>query len=49
MAKIAFKSDNQGQLQLLPPSLDELIPATHPVRVLNNIVDRLDVGQVLAS
>ena len=49
MAKIAFKSDNQGQLQLLPPSLDELIPATHPVRVLNNIVDRLDVGKVLAS
>ncbi len=23
MAKIAFKSDNQGQIQLLPPSLDE--------------------------
>ncbi len=38
MAKIAFKSDNQGQFQLLPPSLDELIPATHPVRVLNSIV-----------
>ena len=49
MAKIAFKSDNQGQIQLLPPSLDELIPATHPVRVLNSIVDRLDVSQVLAS
>lgn len=49
MAKIAFKSDNQGQIQLLPPSLDELIPTTHPVRVLNSIVDRLNVSQVLAS
>ena len=49
MAKIAFKSDNQGQIQLLPPSLDELIPVTHPVRVLNSIVERLDVSQVLAS
>lgn len=49
MAKIAFKSDNQGQFQLLPPSLDELIPATHLVRVLNSIVDRLDVSKVLAS
>ncbi|MDR1756788.1 MAG: transposase [Culturomica sp.] len=49
MAKIAFKSDNQGQFQLLPPSLDELIPATHPVRVLNSIIDRLDVSRVLES
>ena len=49
MAKIALKSDNQGQFQLLPPSLDELIPPTHPVRVLNNIVDRLDVSKLLAS
>lgn len=49
MAKIAFKSDNQGQFQLLPPSLDELIPSTHPVRVLNSIVERLDVSKVLAS
>lgn len=49
MAKIAFKSDNQGQFQLLPPSLDELIPATHVVRVLNSIIDRLDVSKVLES
>ena len=49
MAKITFKSDNQGQFQLLPPSLDDLIPSTHPVRVLNHIVDRLDVGKLLES
>lgn len=49
MAKIAFKSDNQCQFQLLPPSLDELIPPTHPVRVLNTILDRLDMSKVLES
>jgi len=49
MVKIAFKSDNQGRFQLLPPSLDKLIPSTHPVRVLNSVVERLDVSNVLTS
>lgn len=49
MAKIAFKSDNQCQYQLLPPSLDELIPSTHPVRILNNILERIDVSKLLES
>lgn len=47
MAKIAFKSDNQKQSLLLPPSLDELIPATHSVRVVNTIIDRLNVDGIL--
>lgn len=47
MAKIAFKSDNQKQSLLLPPSLDELIPLTHSVRVVNAIIERLDVDAVL--
>ena len=49
MAKIAFKSDNQNQIQLLPPSLDDLILSTHPVRVLNSIVDRLDVSKIFEN
>lgn len=49
MAKIAFKSDNQKQNLLLPPSLDELIPQTHSVRVVNNIIDRLDISEILRS
>lgn len=49
MAKIAFKSANQGQFQLLPSSLDELIPVTHPVRVVNSILDRIDVSKLLES
>ena len=47
MAKIAFKSDNQKQSLLLPPSLDELIPLTHSVRVVNAMIDRLDVDAIL--
>lgn len=49
MAKIAFKSDNQKQSLLLPPSLDELIPATHSVRVVDTIIDRLDVDDILRT
>lgn len=49
MAKIAFKNDNQKQFLLLPPSLDELIPATHPVRIVNTFIDALNVDHLLSS
>jgi len=49
MAKIAFKNDNQKQFLLLPPSLDELIPATHPVRIVNTVIDALNVDHLLSS
>ena len=28
---------------LLPPSLDELIPENHPVRVVNHVIDNIDI------
>jgi transposase len=40
--KAVFKRYNQNQLMLLPPSLDELIDADHPVRVVNQVIDNLD-------
>lgn len=46
MAKITHKSYNQNDSLLLPPSLGELIPPTHPVRVVNNILDRLDISEI---
>ena len=49
MATLAFKSDNQGQLQLLPPSLDELIPSTHVVCVVSSTVDHLGLSGILQS
>lgn len=44
MAKLAIKPENQKQSLLFPPSLDELIPETHVVRVVNDVIDRLDTS-----
>ena len=40
---VHFKPYIQGQVQLLPLSLDACISAKHPVRVINTIVDSLDL------
>jgi transposase len=47
MTKIVFKNYNQGQISLFPASLDEKIPANAPVRLLSQIVDKLDVSRVI--
>ena len=49
MAKIVFKSHNQGQISLFPASLDEKIPADSPVRLINQIVDNLDISDIIDS
>lgn len=46
MAKIIHKFYNQNDSLLLPPSLGELIPATHPVRIVNGILDRFDISEI---
>ena len=51
MAKIKtsvlFKQYNQQQNFLLPPSLDELIEPTHLVRVVNDIVEAMNIGSLI--
>lgn len=42
--RVVFKPIHQQQLSLLPPSLDELISQTHPVRVVNDVINRIDIG-----
>jgi transposase len=49
MRKPTFKAYPQTQLLLLPPSLDELIDSNHPVRLINNIVDKLDLQKLIAT
>jgi transposase len=44
-----FKPYTQHQVMLLPPSLEELIPETHLVRVLNRTIDGLDIDPLVAS
>ena len=43
MKKVTFKAYSVGQISLLPPSLEELIPEGHLVRVVNAMLDRIDL------
>ncbi|WP_313380450.1 IS1182 family transposase [Proteiniphilum saccharofermentans] len=47
MAKPVFKSYSQGQSVLFPASLDEKLPADSPARLINHIVDSLDISRVI--
>lgn len=43
MARPVFKKYEQHQAFILPPSLEELIPPNHPVRVVNQIINSIDL------
>jgi transposase len=45
--KVVFKSYDQQQGMLLPPSLDELIAVNHPVRVVNKVLDKIDIQPLI--
>lgn len=45
--KAVFKEYNQRQIQLLPPSLEELIPANDLVRVVNQVVESVDLSSII--
>lgn len=47
--KIKFKDYNQQQNWLFPPSIEELIPQDHPVRVVNGVIEHLDIRDLIAS
>lgn len=47
--KVHFKKYDQQQLFLLPPSLDELIDVNHPVRVVNEVIDRVNIDPLVAA
>ena len=46
--KITYKPYNQGEQWLLPPSLDELVPQNHFVRIVSKTVDELEIKEVFA-
>lgn len=43
MAKPVFKKYEQHQAFILPPSLEELISPNHPVRIVNQIINSIDL------
>ena len=45
-AKIVYKDYNQNESLLFPPTLGELVPKNHPVRIVNAVIDRLDISSV---
>ena len=44
-----FKPYEQNQPMLLPPSLEELIPKGHLVRVVNGMIDQLDIEPLIGQ
>jgi len=44
---VVFKQYNQRQNFLLPPSFDELIDSKHLVRVVNTVVDSIDISGLI--
>ena len=47
--KVVFKTYTQDQLSLLPPSYDDLVPKNHPVRIVNTIIDHVDISKLEES
>lgn len=45
--KVVFKEYISNQVLLLPPSLDELIASNHPVRIVNKVIDELNLDSLL--
>lgn len=45
--RIKFKPYNQHQLMVLPPTFDDLIPAAHPVRVVSQVIDQINLDPLL--
>ena len=42
-----FKAYHQNQVMLLPPSLEELIGEHHPVRIVNEVLNRIDIHPLI--
>ena len=42
-----FKAYHQNQMMLLPPNLEELIPQNHPVRIVNEVLDKIDIQPLI--
>ena len=47
--KPVFKPYDQNQLMAFPPTFDELIPEGHTVRIVNKVIDAINVEPLLES
>jgi transposase len=44
---VVFKANHQHQIMALPPTLDELVRVDHPVRVVHEVLERIDISAVV--
>lgn len=44
---VVFKSNHQHQAMLLPPDLNDLIAVNHPVRIVSEVLEKVDITQLL--
>jgi transposase len=44
-----FKPYNQQQILAIPPSLEELIPQGHPVRIVNEVINKINIEPLLKA
>ncbi len=44
-----FKPYNQNQKSLFLPSFDDLIPKNYPVRVVDTVIEQLDIKALLSE
>jgi transposase len=45
--KIPFKPYHDKQSMLFPPNLNDMIPEGHPVRIVDSIIDKVDIQSIL--
>jgi hypothetical protein len=44
---ITYKPYDQGQAYLIPPRVDELLPANHLVRLVSEVIDEMGIERLL--
>jgi transposase len=44
---VVFKANHQNQAMLLPPDINEMIAANHPVRVVNEVLEKVDISELI--
>lgn len=45
--RVIFKTYQMGQMMLLPPNLEEMIPEKHLVRVINDLIEQIDIDPIM--
>src|SRR5512135_2821325 len=48
-SKIVFKTYTPNQILLFPASLEEKIDQNHPVRIVSNIIDRINIDPLISK